>query len=102
MHLKAMQNLLSVFRECDSINYLRYASRYVEKMTKLLQDHSEIYEKFMQGYFVVKQNNGEFNAVAPDMKLEQTIFVKKKEKCKRDHWSDKTSCICFTLEDCVP
>ena len=34
-YLQAMQNLLLVFRECDSINYLRYASWYVEKMTKL-------------------------------------------------------------------
>ena len=25
-HLQAMQNLLPVFRECDSVNYLRYAS----------------------------------------------------------------------------
>ena len=42
-------------------------------MGKLPQDHPEIYEQFMQGHFVVKQNNREFNAVAPDMKLEQTI-----------------------------
>ena len=32
----------------------------------------------MQGHFVVRQNNGEFNAVAPDMKLEQTIQISKK------------------------
>ena len=69
-----MQNLLPVFRDYDSINYLRNASWHAEKkIGKLPQDHSEIYEKFMQGHFVVKQNNREFNAVAPDMKLEQTI-----------------------------
>ena len=32
----------------------------------------------MLGHFVVKQNNREFNAVAPDMKLEQTIQGSKK------------------------
>ena len=32
----------------------------------------------MQEHFVVKQNNREFNDVAPDMKLEQTIQRKKK------------------------
>ena len=73
-----MQNLLPVFRECDSINYLRYPSWYVEKVGKLPQDHPEIYEKFMQRHFVVKQNNRVFNAVAPDMKLEQTIQRSKK------------------------
>ena len=77
-HLQTMQNLLPVCRECDSINYLRYASWYVEKMRKLPQDHPEIYEKFMQGFLVVKQNNGVFNAVAPDMQLEQTIQRSKK------------------------
>ena len=73
-----MQKLLPVFRECDSINYLRYVSWYVEKKGKLPQDHPEIYEKFMQGHFFVKQNNKEFNAVVPDMKLEQTIQRSKK------------------------
>ena len=34
-HLKTVQKLLPVFRESDSINYLRYASFYVEKMRKL-------------------------------------------------------------------
>ena len=47
-------------------------------MRKLPQDHPEIYEKFMQGHSVVKQNNGVFNAVAQDMKLEQTIQRSKK------------------------
>ena len=32
----------------------------------------------MQGHFVVRKNNGEFNAFAPDMKLEQTIQRSKK------------------------
>ena len=34
-HLQAVQDLLPIFRECDSINYLRYASWYLEKMRKL-------------------------------------------------------------------
>ena len=47
-------------------------------MGKLPQDHPEIYVKFMQGHFVVKQNNRQFNAVVPDMKPEQTIQRSKK------------------------
>ena len=34
-HLQIVQNLLPVFRESGSINYLRHASLYVEKMRKL-------------------------------------------------------------------
>ena len=72
-HLMAVQNLLPIYRECDSINYLRYASLYLETMRKLPQEHPDIYEKFCTGHFVGRQNQGAFNAASPDMKLEQTI-----------------------------
>ena len=65
---------------------MRYASWYVEKMGKLPQDHPEIYEKFMQGHFVLKQNSREFNAVAPD--LTGTDDTKIKEKCKKEQWRE--------------
>ena len=45
-HLQAVQELMSVFRECDNINYLRYASWYLEKMRKLPVEHPDIYEQF--------------------------------------------------------
>ena len=43
---------------------------------KNIQKYSQ---KFMKGPFVVKQRNGSFNAVARDMKLEQTIQHLEKE-----------------------
>ena len=74
-----MQDFLPVFRECDNINYLRYASWYLEKMKKLPSEHPDIYEQFKQNkMFVVKTNHGSFNAVGTDMKLEQTIQRSKK------------------------
>ena len=72
-HLLAVQNLLPIFRECDSINYLRYATLYLEMMRRLPDDHPEIYEKFKAGNFVVNESKKAFSAVSPDMKLEQTI-----------------------------
>ena len=72
-HLLAAQNILPIFREFDSINYLRYGSLYLQNMRRLPEEHPYIYTEFMQGYFVVKQRYGSFNAVAGDMKLEQTI-----------------------------
>ena len=77
-HLLSVQKLLPIFAECDSINYLRYASFYLEKMRKLEEEHPEIHAEFLKGNFVVKSNAGSFNAVAPDMKLEQTIQRSKK------------------------
>ena len=72
-HLEAVQNVLPIFAECDSVNNLHYGSLYLEIMRRLPETHPDIYREFMQGGFVVKTNAGKFNAVAPDMKLEQTI-----------------------------
>ena len=77
-HLQTVQELLPVFLECDSINYLRYASFYLETTRKLPQDYPEIYKEFIKGKFAVKTNKGSFNAVSLNMKLEQTIQRSKK------------------------
>ena len=42
-------------------------------MRKLPETHRQVYEQFLRENFVVKTNPGTFNAVSPDMKLEQTI-----------------------------
>ena len=67
-HLQAVQDLLPVFHQCHSINYMRYASWYLEKMRLLPVQHPEIYEEFEKGLFVVRQKQGSFNGVSPDMK----------------------------------
>jgi hypothetical protein len=73
LHMAAVEKSLPIFQESDSINYLRYGSFYFES-TKLLQNtHPEIFQRLLQGQFVIKDHTGCFNAVAPDMKLEQTI-----------------------------
>ena len=62
-HLEAVQALLSIFCESDSINYLRYESWYMEEMRKLPLKHPEVYQEFMIGKFVVKTIRGYSNAV---------------------------------------
>ena len=47
-------------------------------MRKLHQTHPEIYDKVFKGHFLVKQSQGNFNAVAGDLKLEQTINCSQK------------------------
>ena len=77
-HLQSVQDLLPVFRECDSLNYLRYASWYLEKMRMLKEEYPSIYDQFMQGNFVLQTEPGGFKANSPDMRLEQTIQRSKK------------------------
>ena len=72
-HLQAVQDLLPIFCESDSENYLSYSSWYLEKMRKTPDEYPEIYSQFMEEKFVAKTTNGAFNSMLPDMKLEQTI-----------------------------
>ena len=84
-HLSSVQKLLPVFRECDNINYLRYASWYLEKMRKLPTEHPDIHTEFKENRkFVVKTTKGVFNAVGTDMKLEQSI----QRSQKRSRWGN--------------
>ena len=71
--MRTVEKLLPILQQCDSINYLRYASFYLEKMRQLPHEFPEIYNHFKNGEFVLIGKPGAFNAVSPDMKLEQTI-----------------------------
>ena len=72
-HLDAFENLVPIFRECDSISYLRNATFYSESMRRLPTDNPAIYEMFMKGYFVINESHRKFSGVSPDMKLEKTV-----------------------------
>ena len=72
-HLQAIQDMIPVFCQNGSVNYQRYCSLYLEMMRQLPEEHPSIYKEFMEGMFVVTTSAGFFNAVAPDMKLEQSI-----------------------------
>ena len=70
-HLLVVQNLLPLFRENDSINFLRYASIYLQQMRRLPIHHSETHATFMSRHFIAQQINGSFNLVSSYMKLEK-------------------------------
>ena len=64
---------MKIFCESNAINYLRYASWYLEKIQTLEKTCPTLYRHFSMGQFVVKDRAGAmFAAVAGDMKLEQT------------------------------
>ena len=72
-HLQAIQDLLPVFCQANCINYLRYATWYLEKVQTLDQKHPDIHNEFLAGGFVVQTSVGTFKVVSPGMKLEQTV-----------------------------
>ena len=80
LHVAVVEELMPVLLEFDSINYLRHASWYLEQIEALETENPYLYEKFVQGQFVVKDKKGKFNSVSPDMKLEQTIKSASKDR----------------------
>ena len=60
---------MSMFLKFDRIKDLRHALWYLERIKDLESENPYYYEKFMQRHFVVKDKQGKFNSVSPDMKL---------------------------------
>ena len=74
LHMGTVESSLPIFRENDCLNYFRYGSFYIETTKALEATHPDIFRRLMCGYFVIKDHeSGCFHAVAPDMKLEQSI-----------------------------
>ncbi len=73
LHVSTVESVMAIFQEFDAINYLWYGSWYIESVKVLELEHPDLYRAYMRGQFVVKDRDGSFNAVAPDMKLEQSI-----------------------------
>ena len=78
LHVQVVGELLPIFREFDCVHYTRYASYYYEQIIKLEEEQPELYRRFVQGHFAVRTTLGKFNAVAPDLRLEQSIQRAKK------------------------
>ena len=76
LHAGTGASSMAIRREFDAIYYLRYASWYLERINVLEVENSTLYLRFFMGYSVGKDRaSGIFSAVAPDMKLEQSIFL---------------------------
>ena len=74
LHVDGVRLAMPIFRGFNAINYIRYGSFYLEKIQAIQVTQPALYEKFVQGYFVVKNcEEAYFSSVAGDLKLEQSI-----------------------------
>ena len=68
-HVRSVEKLLTIFQQCDSINYLRCASFYLEKMTQLSDEFPEISDHFKNREFVVKRETRYFQCCLPQREI---------------------------------
>ena len=54
LHVAVVEELMPLFLEFETINYLRHASWYLERIKALESENPYLYEKFVHGQFVVK------------------------------------------------
>ena len=75
LRVASVKKSMPIIRKFDAINYLHYASWYLEIIQVGLFELSylTLFRRFSMGLFTVKDRPGSFNAVTPDLKLEQTI-----------------------------
>ena len=74
LHVEGVRLAMPIFRGFNAINYLRYASFHLENIQVLQVTQPALYERFVQGYFVVRdRQQAYFSSVAGDLKLEQSI-----------------------------
>ena len=70
LHVAAFRASMKILRAFDCINYLRYASWYLERIEVLEFEHADFFSRSIQGQCVVKNRE---SGIFTDMKLGQTI-----------------------------
>lgn len=70
LHLNSFRKMLPYFFAFDHTNYARWGTIYLLDMYKLPHTAPEVHKEFMNGNFVVKRLNGNFNQLSIDQALE--------------------------------
>ena len=74
MHLHAISECLPIFAAAGHPNYLKSAYLYLQKMTVLEIEHPDVFQKFMQGYHVIRRSDKFWAGLGCDLVIEQTLM----------------------------
>ena len=70
MHLHAVSEFLPIFAAAGHGNYLKSGYLYLQKMSKLEFKHPDIYQKFINGFHVVRRSNHYLAGLGSDLVIE--------------------------------
>ena len=57
MHLHAISDCLPIFAAAGHPNYLKSAYMYLQKMQVLQKEHTTVFQKFENGFHVIRRSN---------------------------------------------
>ena len=67
LHVGAVRSSMCIFKEFDAINYLWYASFYLENVQVIQHTHPTLYQRFIDGYFLVRDRDNAFFLQFPEI-----------------------------------
>jgi hypothetical protein len=70
LHLQAVSNCLPVFAAAGHFNYLRSAHYYLQEMSNLEEKHPDVYQKFLDGFHIVRRSNQFWAGLSSDLVIE--------------------------------
>ena len=89
-HLQAVADALPIFAAAGHYNYLKSAYLYVQEMTELESKHPVVYQKFEDGFHVIRRTNQTWAGLSCDLVIEQTLMRSLKSAGSLTHGSKMT------------
>ena len=89
-HLQAVADALPIFAAAGHYNYQKSAYLYVQEMSELESKHPDVYEKFQNGFHVIRRTNQFWAGLSCDLVIEQTLMRSLKSTGGLTHGSKMT------------
>ena len=74
LHLSALAYCLPIFAAAGHANYLKSAYLYLQMKGSLEREKPEVYQKFIDGFYVAKRSNQYWSGLGSDLVIEQTLM----------------------------
>ena len=74
MHLHAISDCLPIFSAAGHPNYLKSAYLYLQKMVTLESDNPAVFQKFVNGFHMIRRSDQYWAGLGSDLVIEQTLM----------------------------
>ncbi|KAG0726670.1 hypothetical protein GWK47_036077 [Chionoecetes opilio] len=74
LHLDAVRKMLPIFAAAGHILYAKSAYLYLQQMEGLPTSHPEVYQKFSEGFHVIRRSDRYWAGFSTDLVIEQVLM----------------------------
>ena len=73
LHLQTISDMLPYLAASGHNNYMKSALLYLQQMSRLHEDHPEVYQYFQSGLHVVRRSDRYWAGLSTDLVIEQVL-----------------------------